>query len=357
MGLSEISRLEAVVPGAPVEGADPRVVPSLLARLADPDFASAAAALAAAECGPAPHRSAESLELRFQSVRSIDIVENIVRRHRVGTVTIATHVDHHVDDTRIVVTNARTQDELRQAVARAVTTIIDSSGQPNRLLPDAIYFLMRCRTRFELARVLEKRRIPWRPTGDETPSGPEDEQQDEPIDPDVAAVGDAISRTIMFGANTSPTTPLPPAPTTPTTPTPPPTVRKQLPDLNHVRPAVAEAAPSMASRTGRSGGAAPATGTPRTPQQVEDDHRLGSRGEEIAFRHERDRVAARGQDPAEVVWVAAANPAANYDVRSVDAEGREIWIEVKATAGRTGRFSWPKSEFLLAVSKRRRYYL
>jgi hypothetical protein len=357
MPLSEISRLEAVLPGAAVEGADPRVIPGLLARLADPDFASAVAALAAAECGPAPHRRPASLERRFRSVQGIDIVENIVRRHRVGTFTVTTHVDHYVDDTRILVTNARTQDELRQAVARAVTAIIDSSDQPNRLLPDAIYFLMRCRTRSELARELEKRRIPWRPTGHATLWGPEDEEDDEPIDPDVAAVGDAISRTIMLGANTSPTTPSPPAPTTPTIPTPPPTVRNQLPDLNQVRPTVAEAAPSLVSRTGKPGGNAPATATPRTPQQVEDDQHLGCRGEEIVFRYERDRVAARGQDPAEVVWVAAANPVANYDIRSVDAEGREIWIEVKATAGRTGRFSWPKSEFLLAVSKRRRYYL
>lgn len=51
------------------------------------------------------------------------------------------------------------------------------------------------------------------------------------------------------------------------------------------------------------------------------------------------------------------SPAANYDIRSIDDRGREIWIEVKATVGRTGRFSWPKSEFLLAAAKRRRYYL
>jgi len=66
------------------------------------------------------------------------------------------------------------------------------------------------------------------------------------------------------------------------------------------------------------------------------------RGEEIAFDLERRRIAARGQDPS---------------IRSIDERGREIWIEVKATAGRTGRFLWPKSEFLLAVAKRSRYCL
>jgi len=58
-----------------------------------------------------------------------------------------------------------------------------------------------------------------------------------------------------------------------------------------------------------------------------------------------------------VIWVSKTSPAANYDIRSIDERGREIWIEVKATVGRTGRFSWPKSEFLLAVAKRRRYVL
>jgi hypothetical protein len=101
----------------------------------------------------------------------------------------------------------------------------------------------------------------------------------------------------------------------------------------------------------------PASWVPRSPQQVDDDNRLGERGEEISFYLEQRRVAERGQDPGEVIWVSKDSPAANYDIRSIDDHGREIWIEVKATVGRTGRFSWPKSEFLLAVAKRRRYYL
>ena len=58
-----------------------------------------------------------------------------------------------------------------------------------------------------------------------------------------------------------------------------------------------------------------------------------------------------------MIWTANDVPAANHDIRSIDADGREIWIEVKATTGRHGRFSWPKAEFQLALSKRRRYFL
>lgn len=75
------------------------------------------------------------------------------------------------------------------------------------------------------------------------------------------------------------------------------------------------------------------------------------------FDEERRRVAARGQDPDAVVWIAATQPSANHDIRSLDVHGREIWLEVKSTTGQTGRFSWPKAEFQLAVSKRRQYFL
>lgn len=34
-----------------------------------------------------------------------------------------------------------------------------------------------------------------------------------------------------------------------------------------------------------------------------------------------------------------------------------LWVEVKATIGRDGRFSWPASEFQLAIRARRRYVL
>jgi hypothetical protein len=353
--LSELSRLEEVVPGELVVDVELRLAPKLLARLADPDFASAAAALGDAICGPESPRRSARLPERFVSIAAIDVVQGIERRHRIGAHSVVTHVDYFVDADRIVVTHVRTQEELRRAVARAVAAIIDESDRPDRLLPDAVYFLLRCATRTELARELEQRRIPWHRDHLQDTGRDYQEDHDEEVELEAEALGQALSRTIMGGAGATPT-PADRSQGPSSVPSSLPPVRRELPPLADVSASFSSALPRPVSRRGSSGGGV-ADWVPRTPQQVEDDQRLGVRGEEIAFDLERRRIAARGQDPNEVIWVAETSPGANYDIRSIDERGREIWIEVKATAGRTGRFLWPKSEFLLAVAKRSRYCL
>lgn len=272
-----------------------------------------------------------------------------------------TYVDYFVDADRVVVSHGRIRGDLRRAVARAVAEIIDPSDTPDRLLPDAVYFLLGCTTRKALVRELEQRRIPWHPAGDDLDdvSGDELAEDDqEELDPAADAVGHALSRTIMRGAAASPTAPAP-SPGSSQVPSPAPPVRRELPPLADVTPQFSTVLPTPTKRggTGGGGGGGSPAWAPRTPQEIEGDQRLGARGEEIAFDLERRRVAARGQDPGEVIWVSQSSPAANYDIRSIDERGREIWIEVKATTGITGRFTWPRSEFLLAVAKRRHYYL
>lgn len=357
--LSERSRLESVTPGEAVD-VELRSSPKLLARLADPDFASAAAALGDEICGMTSPGRSTSLPARLMSIDAIDVVHSIERRHRIGTETVTTHVDHFVNTHRIVVTHVRTQDDLRRAVARAVATIIDPADAPDRLLPDATYFLLGCASRKALARELAQRRIPWHVADADDYEGRTDEDdtpgKEEDHETDADAVGEAISGTLKTGAGVTPTAPTP-SPLPRTSPTPPPAPR-ELPPLKDVSPIFSTSPPKPAPRrSGGSGGGAPAGWSSRTPEQVAEDQRLGERGEQIAFDLEQQRVTARGQDPNEVIWVSKTSPAANYDIRSIDERGREIWIEVKATVGRTGRFSWPKSEFLLAVAKRRRYYL
>jgi hypothetical protein len=48
---------------------------------------------------------------------------------------------------------------------------------------------------------------------------------------------------------------------------------------------------------------------------------------------------------------------ADYDIRSVGEDGQTIWIEVKATTGRDGRFRWSRAEINLATRKREQYLL
>jgi hypothetical protein len=62
-------------------------------------------------------------------------------------------------------------------------------------------------------------------------------------------------------------------------------------------------------------------------------------------------------DPSRVIWTADSDPGADYDIKSVDDDGGDLWVEVKATTGRDGQFSWPAAEFQLAIRARSRYAL
>nr|WP_309402256.1 DUF3883 domain-containing protein [Aminobacter niigataensis]WMD00199.1 DUF3883 domain-containing protein [Aminobacter niigataensis] len=70
-------------------------------------------------------------------------------------------------------------------------------------------------------------------------------------------------------------------------------------------------------------------------------------------------MRALGFDPPEdqVVWVSKDNPGADHDIRSVDAHGGAIWIEVKSTTGFDGTFDWSIAEFERALSEGPRYQL
>lgn len=64
-----------------------------------------------------------------------------------------------------------------------------------------------------------------------------------------------------------------------------------------------------------------------------------------------------GYPESRVIWVADKIPGADFDILSVDDDGEDLWIEVKSTTGKDGRFQWPKAEFEKAVEKRNRYIL
>jgi hypothetical protein len=68
-------------------------------------------------------------------------------------------------------------------------------------------------------------------------------------------------------------------------------------------------------------------------------------------------VKQLGLDPARVIWIADSAAGADHDIKSVDDDGGDLWVEVKATTGRDGQFSWPAAEFQLAIRARRRYVL
>ena len=84
---------------------------------------------------------------------------------------------------------------------------------------------------------------------------------------------------------------------------------------------------------------------PPTREQEEWERAIGHRGEEIVYKREVARVKASGGDESKVVWVSQDNPGSDFDINSIDGDGKTLWIEVKSTSGSDGRFRWSKAEF------------
>ncbi|MEV0900817.1 DUF3883 domain-containing protein [Actinoplanes sp. NPDC049802] len=108
---------------------------------------------------------------------------------------------------------------------------------------------------------------------------------------------------------------------------------------------------SVTARHGGYGGAAPSV------QTDAENRRVGRRGEEIAYHVERARLRAAGQDPDLVVWESRINELSPYDLRSVDDDGRTIFIEVKSTRADdpSEPFHISGAELLQAAAHRDRY--
>ncbi|MER8470289.1 MULTISPECIES: DUF3883 domain-containing protein [unclassified Mesorhizobium] len=92
---------------------------------------------------------------------------------------------------------------------------------------------------------------------------------------------------------------------------------------------------------------------------MDRDQKVGARGEEIVYRAELERVRLLGHGEPEkhVIWVSRTHPGADHDIRSIDKEGKPLWLEVKSTMGVDGRFEWPQREFEKALRERDRYIL
>lgn len=90
-----------------------------------------------------------------------------------------------------------------------------------------------------------------------------------------------------------------------------------------------------------------------------ENKRVGRRGEEIAFTKEQERIWALGLPVDSVVWVSKTDELSPYDIRSLDAHGQVIYIEVKSTRGSdpSEEFIISKAELDLARLHRSRYYI
>jgi hypothetical protein len=294
-----------------------------------------------------------ALAARLARIERIVVVDGIERRYRLAGTTVTVRAEYLVLDDQIVVDRVPSSYELRRAVADAVAVVADRSSLAEQLLGDPIYFLLRCRSVAEMQRELQRRKVVWQPDAVLHANDSEDADDDD----ESTSLADAIGRTVVRNAQQAPSAPI--GANEPRASKQPTSSRRPLPDLDDVNPRPAGTSRAQQELPGRHrpDGGVPSAWTPREQDGREEDRVLGRRGEEIVLALERERVEKLGWPPDRVEWIAADAPFADHDIKSVDDDGQDLWVEVKATTGRDGRFSWSGAEFRLAVRARRRYLL
>lgn len=347
--LSSAARITQTRSGTPVPG---RVqTEPTLTQLHNPVFASAATALAAAVL-PDFRLSEQTVRSRLRRIQRIEFVSSLERRYKLRAGTVTVPVDVHTGGDAIQLVPVTSQHELHQAVARAIAALLHAEPRSELLLADPMYFLLRCTTTEQLRRELARRKIAWLSGDDFTWADDEPEHDQE--------LAEQLAASLLNSGTRGRDDAQPPArPHTPPRPPVDPAPRPPLPDVNDVRPQHGTSRPPRHPGIGGSGGGGRAGEgwAPRSERQRREDDALGRHGEQLVLREERDRLAARGISPDRAVWVAQANPTADHDIRSVHEDGGPLYIEVKSTRGRDGRFSWPRAEFQLAMRQRHRYVI
>ena len=312
-----------------------------------------------------------TIEGRLSAIRSIAFFQTLGRRYSVGGTSVLVPAQLAIDGERIGLIPAKTKQSFQLLLAEALAEIAGATSVATmRSIANAFLPLLLCGTHEELTDYLDMMGIPHRHHYDK-----EDDDVDVGIDDDDN-VGDAeelamrqVFDNLDTGGSTDadPVAPLEPAPPSSANsplppalaPVPPPFV---LPDLDDVSLTLAptkgtEIQPREPS--GRSGGGSSGVWLPPTPLEIERAGRVGQRGEELVYRMEIKKVQAMGYDEPEryVIWTSRTEPGADHDIRSIDAEGRPRWLEVKSTTGVDGRFDWPRKEFEKALRERDRYEL
>jgi hypothetical protein len=323
-----------------------------LDRLRSQNFASAVAALVSKVSGKTV--TGPKMAERFACIKEIAVADEVEECFELAGEHVCVPVPYAPEDNRIVVKPP----DLRRAFADAVAHVADETHR--EMLGDTIYFLLECRSGAALQRELARKKIRWEPD-DESEFDVDDEVEIEgeaAVFADDGALVESFARTVMDNALKEPVRVGRPAKkkksAEPRAPRPP------LPDIGDVNPRAAgpRSKPQQPGARARfDGGGGGQRDAQDRAESIEEGEVLGRRGEEIVLRRERDRVEKLGFSPDQVVWTADGNSLADHDIKSVDNNGADLWIEVKSTRGRDGRFRWSPGEFRLAVRVRQSYVL
>jgi len=324
-----------------------------------PEFASALTALREYELkgsiGSAPNDTIR-LQTQLNKIQQILFAREIRGVYKLGNYTIYIAENFVLGEDSITISRVRSRSELFGRLAQAIATMLTDNIVLQRDFSDATYRLLTCRTIREMKNYLNERGIPWQPSAQALQEWDEEEDENEyESDEDISSMlADLFKQSVGKGNGVPKPSPKELVEEKPTGPAP---EAVSLPSLDNIEINVLGPSDSWMPPVPKGGGGGPSYWTPPGPSDEEWERAVGRRGEEIIYRQELIRVRSMGYQESRVVWVADQNPSADFDILSVDDDGEDIWIEVKSTTGRDGRFRWPKAEFEKAIEKRNRYIL
>ncbi|MBI1686776.1 DUF3883 domain-containing protein [Caulobacter hibisci] len=340
-----------------------------LSQIRNPNFALGLAELCHArrrQVGTFGPVSASKLAQRLSAVVGIDIVADLQLTYRIAGKAVQVDTDFAVSSGGISVAMPRSRMELEQRLAAAIAEIAGAARiSDRRALSPLISLLLRCVSAADARSFLLSQGI-------SPPSSLSEASQEQEDLFDTKTRTEDILRTVLDQLDTTPRAVEPPpaslpSPSPPPAPAPviPPPVRRPptLPVLAAVilsEAPVVGAAPVISGSGGRDPGyRGPSYWTPPSAYEVERDRMVGTRGEELIYHLEIQRVRELGYERPEevVIWTSRTEPGADHDIRSIDGAGNVLWIEVKSTTGRDGRFEWSRREFEKAMREGPRYEL
>ena len=304
-----------------------------------------------------------AIEARLSVIREIAFFQTMERRYSVGGASVLVPAQVSVIGERIAVIAPKTKNTFQLLLAEALAEIAGATSVATmRSIANAFLPLVLCGTQEELIDYLDRMGIPH----DRQRDIDDNDEVEFEIDEDVEELA---LRQVFDSLNTSgPNIPdpvdtvepaLPPPPNPPSPPLAPPFKLPKLDDVSLTLASTTGAEIDPRVSSGRSGGGSSSIWLPPTPAEVERAGLVGQRGEELVYRMELQKVRDMGYAEAEryVIWTSRYEPGADHDIRSIDANKRPRWIEVKSTTGTDGRFEWSRKEFEKALRERDRYEL
>lgn len=309
---------------------------------------------------PTVLNSVSSAVGQLHSISRIKFAESLSLRYRVGLTTALVPVSALWRDDVIYLTAVKSRSDLYDFLAFCIAERFPIDVDYQRRFSDTLYRLITCESIRDIRRCLERKGINWRPEYDDDEEGDDEDAENELND---LVEMNLIQNIRPSSKDTVSEQPPDQASSASVGAAEPENDKEErfepLPPFDEVTPDLLEPTPdwSHPSSSGSGGGSGGGGWSPPSAQDKKRDEEIGRRGEEIVLKLEMERVERVGLPTDKVIWISKTNPMADYDIRSIDDDGKKLIIEVKSTSGEGGRFQWSKAEFQRALSERRRYIL